>query len=290
MKPSIVTDEISADFSTAVELASAWGIHNFELRGVGEHRVPNLTDYQIQRVREMLWAFDGHLIAISPGLFKFPFPEQARNSFPVQAIDYSRYKVWQKSQRILDDHLHNLLPRAISFARAFDVHLMVCFSFARGNFVSGGPPERLLETLYQAADLASKADIVLALETEAGFWADTGANTAAFVEMVGHPALMVNWDPGNVLQAGETPFPQGYSQVKEKVAHLHFKDLVQNPDGQFSYRIEGDIDWRGQIRALARDGYEGFLSVETHMFPQIKTSEAAVRRLLTLLDDVTNGH
>jgi hypothetical protein len=35
MKISIVTDEISSDVETAIELGLEWGVRDFELRGIG---------------------------------------------------------------------------------------------------------------------------------------------------------------------------------------------------------------------------------------------------------------
>ncbi len=51
---SIVTDEISADLETAIELGAEWGISQFELRGYGTERVLSYSPYQKQRVRELL--------------------------------------------------------------------------------------------------------------------------------------------------------------------------------------------------------------------------------------------
>ncbi len=74
MKISLITDEVSADLETAIELGSRWGISDYELRTVGDNRVPNLSNYQKSRVEELLDEYHSRIIAISPGLFKCPFP------------------------------------------------------------------------------------------------------------------------------------------------------------------------------------------------------------------------
>ena len=288
MKPSIVTDEISADFTTAVELGTAWGIKDFELRGFGENRVPLLSDFQHHRVREALDAFNADLVAISPGLFKFPFPRKARDVFPVQTIDHAIYQDWQQTKALLEFQLNEVLPQSIRFAQEFDVRLIISFGFARGARTSKEPPEAMLETLYQAADLVGKADMKLALETEADFWADTGENTASLLEKIGHPALMVNWDPSNSYQAGERPFPDGYAHVSSRIAHVHYKDIVRSSDEAYTYQIEGQVDWAGQICALFKDGYTGHISVEPHMFPQVESAKASTLRLTALIDLAKN--
>ena len=79
--------------------------------------------------------------------------------------------------------------------------------------------------------------------------------------------LQVIWDPGNAFVAGETPFPGGYKKLPiSRIAHVHAKDCrVPRPFlPEFGPLGEMGIDWRGQMAALARDGYGGGISLETH--------------------------
>ncbi len=162
------------------------------------------------------------------------------------------------------------------------------FGFARPQAPQGSPPpDELLEVLQRAAVQAHEADLRLAIEVEEGFWADTGENTARIVEAVGHPALGVNWDPGNAFPAGDTPYPDGYDAVRDHVYHVHFKDVVKIHGGSYEYAVDGDIDWEGQIRALARDEYDGYISVETHMYPKVRFAKRMTERLQELLADAT---
>lgn len=286
MQISIVTDEISADFETAVELGLMWGVHDFELRGFGENRAPRLSDYQKVRVKEVLEEYDVNLVAISPGLFKFPFPAENRNSFPVRAIDHEIYHNWQSCRNQLRYHLEELLPQSIEYAQELNVDLIVSFGFHRGGDTVDDPPHELVDVLRQAAVKVGAAGMKLALEVEDQFWPDTGEHTANLIQLVDHPALVVNWDPGNVVPTGDVPYPEGYQFIKDYVEHVHFKDIAQVSDGTFEYRIDGDIDWQGQIQALADDEYEGFISVETHMVPKVQSAEAVTNRLKTFLQSV----
>jgi sugar phosphate isomerase/epimerase len=125
--------------------------------------------------------------------------------------------------------------------------------------------------------------IQLAIENEDGFWGDTGDRTASLVRAVGHPALGVNWDPGNAYCAGDEPFPAGYHAVRDLVRHVHFKDARRNADGTAAYVAKGEIDWAGQMRALAADGYDGFISVETHLRPKVGSARELLDRLRGLI-------
>src|ERR1039458_3624953 len=51
----------------------------------------------------------------------------------------------------------------------------------------------------------------------------------------------------------------------ERIAHVHAKDCrVEGHRPMWCALGEGGIDWKGQIRALAEDGYKGWISLETH--------------------------
>jgi sugar phosphate isomerase/epimerase len=134
-------------------------------------------------------------------------------------------------------------------------------------------------TLGEAAEKAASSGIILAMETEEGYWADTGERTRRVVEQVHHPALRVNWDPGNVFCAGERPFPTGYAALRGLIHHVHFKDARHLPDGGAEFVAQGEIDWQGQVKALIQDGYDGYISIETHLRPKIAEAKAAFDRL-----------
>ncbi|MFV2043971.1 MAG: sugar phosphate isomerase/epimerase family protein [Anaerolineales bacterium] len=286
MRISIVTDEISADPETAIELGVEWGVRDFELRGFGQKRVPMLSEFEKDRIGELLEEFQAQIVAISPGLFKFPYPTGSRERFPLRTFDYDLYQNWRSARDLIKYHMEELLPKSIEFAKQVGAELIVIFSFHRGVEAEGKAPDELVETLRRAASEADKAGISLVIEPEDEFWADTGARTSELVEAIDHPALAVNWDPGNAIVAGDTPYPDGYSALRQHVRHVHFKDVKLDARGAYTYVLEGDIDWAGQIRALADDGYSGHISVETHMGPKISSAREMTRRLKQLIESV----
>ncbi len=139
-----------------------------------------------------------------------------------------------------------------------------------------------------SAKKVSEAGLKMVIEVEAGYWADTGVRTAEMVRTIDNAALAINWDPGNAFEAGEIPFPDGYDAVRKYVQHVHFKDLEFNASGDGNYVIDGQIDWQGQIEALANDGYKGHISVEPHMQPKVQSAKAMTDRLRNLIGSVLN--
>jgi sugar phosphate isomerase/epimerase len=283
MKISILTDEISADPETAVELGIQWGIHDFELRGYFLNRVPSISAYQKLHLRQVLERYQANIIAISPGLFKYPFPAKKPAEFPMPWLDQVYYDDWFDANKKLKEHLNELLPASLDLANELGAQIVVSFGFARGEFPPGPPPDELLKSLLTAAERARSAGLQLVIENEAGFWADTGERTAQIIRSVNHPCLGVNWDPANAFFEGDTPYPDGYKHVQGLVRHIHFKDAFKNTLGEPEYTADGDINWAGQLRALESDGYTGFISIETHLRPKVAAAKAALDRLNNLI-------
>lgn len=279
----VVTDEISADPETAIELAAGWGIRDFELRGYYYDRVPMISAHQKRRLHELFKHYDAHVVAVSPGLFKFPFPPVESVSIPLPWLDRVYFDAWESAHKQTEEHLNELLPATIDFACEMGAQTIVSFAFSRGGTPAGPAPDLLLEYLFRAAEKVKAGGLQMAIENEVGFWADTGERTAEIVRRIGHPNLGINWDPGNAFCEGENPFPDGYSKVKDWIRHVHFKDARRLPGGGFEFAQIGEIDWEGQLKALAEDGYQGYISIETHLRPKIAAAKSAVERLLKLI-------
>src|SRR2546430_381568 len=113
-----------------------------------------------------------------------------------------------------------------------------------------------------AARRTESAGLKLIIENEHACNIATGAETAWLLQLITTPSFGVTWDPGNEAAIGSRPFPEGYSYVRNRVLHVHLKDVDQHLN--WAIIGEGTIDFVGQLRALAEDGYQGMLSLETH--------------------------
>ncbi len=286
MKICFITDEISADPETAIELGVQWGIQDFELRGFYTDRVPCFSAYQKQRLREILDRYNARIVAVGPGLFKVPFPPRRSAEFPLPWLDQGLYEDWSEAWKQVDYHLNELLPQSLDYANELGAQRVVIFAFDRAGGPPGAPPDELLDCLAKAAERAKATGLQLTIENEAGFWADTGARTAQIIHTINHPSLGVNWDPANAFFEGDVPYPEGYSSVRAWVHHVHFKDACRTDRGELEYVGKGQVDWSGQIQALAADGYSGFISIETHLRPKVAAAKAALERLRALIISV----
>lgn len=283
MIPAIVTDELSADPETAFELGLEWGVEHFELRGVHDGRVPRLAPHVRRRLVRAVRDFGVRVTALSPGLFKCPFPDAEPARSNLGWMDRGFQEDWQRMRATLDDHLRMLLPQSIELAAEVGAPFLIAFGFSRAGRPGGEAPAGVVEALAQAAERVRAAGLELLVETEEGFWPDTGVRSAALLERIGAGAPGINWDPANALIEGEAAWPDGYAAVRPHVRNVHFKDARRYPDGRWELLAEGDVDWAGQIAALKANGYRGAIAVEPHLSPSVAQTRAALARLRALI-------
>lgn len=289
MKLSTVTDEISADLESAIELAQAWGLEGLELRGIGGDRYPQVSPFWQARVPELVAESGLPVVAISPGLFKIPYPGQPDAATRIlRWEDEMVFRRQQSAEALVRQHLEELLPAAIQAAQRLGNAIIVAFTFDRGE--SEPPdapvPARVIDVLKDAARQVEAAGLTLALEVEHICWGDTGERTADLVEKIGSPVVGINWDPANAYRAGsDHPYPDGYRAVRELIRHVHYKDAATDPvTGRRAFVYDGVVDWRGQIAALLKDGYQGYMSIETHVRPKIEMARRSLERVRAYME------
>jgi sugar phosphate isomerase/epimerase len=110
--------------------------------------------------------------------------------------------------------------------------------------------------------------LIIGLENEHACNIATGAEAAPILNAIQDASFGLVWDPANSYVAGETAYPDQYDLLPAgRILHVHAKDGIM-PEG--SDRMEwgdigaGKVNWKGQLSALARDGYTGMVSLETH--------------------------
>ena len=109
--------------------------------------------------------------------------------------------------------------------------------------------------------------MILLVENEMACNIATSKELGRLVRDINSPHLRGNWDPANAAALGEIPYPAGYREVRGLFAHMHIKDLRMDPQtGQAIWARVGDglVDYRGLLKAVREDDFDGVLSLETH--------------------------
>lgn len=252
-----ITDEFSPDLDTAARSMAAIGMTGCELRMVFGKNIIDLTDDEVDRAKASVSAHGLQILGIASPLLKCTLPD-------APAVD-PRFQQDMFAARHTFEDQPRLTARAFEIAKRLDAGIIRVFSYWR-TVEPEACFERVVAALRDLAGQAARHGVIIGLENEHACNIATARETAPVLAAIDHPNLKMVWDPANAYVSGESPFPGGYGALPvARIAHVHAKDChmdghkpVWGPVGACA------IDWKGQIAALERDGYRGWISLETH--------------------------
>jgi len=273
MKLAVITDEIDADLGHALDVMAEYGVRGAELRQIWDKNIAEAPTEYWQRAKDLLDAHGMTVVGIASPFYKCD-PPGAEPDGPAGPLHSA-------SARGLGDQIA-LLERCMEAARFFDTKLIRIFSFWKQGALTPAQEEMLVDAYAEPTEMAERAGMTLVVENEHACCLGTGSQTVRVLAEVNSPALRAVWDPGNAFMDGEVPYPNGYEAIKDFISHVHVKDAFVPPGALapvWTVVGEGEIDWAGQLAALKRDGYAGWLSLETH-YSGHPTKEASSRACL----------
>ena len=261
MPLAAITDEFSPDLARALDAMAAAGMTGAELRvidlGGGGRNIIDLADHEIDEVRRAVESRGMQIIGIASPLLKCVLPDAPPIDPRFQQDIFGSSFTFEDQPR--------LTARAFEIARRTGASLIRVFSYWR----TVDPPacfDRVVAALADLTEQAEARDVVIGIENEPACNVGTAAETVAVLEAFEHPNLQMIWDPANAIVAGEKAFPDGYNLIpRERLIHVHAKDCsVQGTTPTWCAVGDGVVGWQGQFDALRRDGYAGWISLETH--------------------------
>jgi len=235
----------------------ACGMRGAELRTVNGRNIVDLSDDEVARVRELVRMHGFEVVGIASPVLKCVLPGGPELDSRFQQDVFGAAYGFEDQPR--------LAARAMEIAQALGAKIIRVFSYWRTV-----EPGKCLEAAAKAlAELAAEAEpcgLIIALENEHACNAGTASEAAALLNLIPDSGVRLLWDPANAYVAGERPFPEGYAKLpKDRIVHIHAKDCrLHGHTPEWCELGEGDIDWRGQLAALKADGYDGWISLETH--------------------------
>lgn len=234
-----VTDVFSPDVAAAAAEMRALGLHGAELRSIGGRGVLDIGREELIGAVDALRANSLEVVAIATPLLKTgldewkPQSRQAERAFDIANLAQAR------------------IVRVFSGTRAADPAAVF---------------ERLVDILQELAEKAGHRGLIVGLENDRACNVATAQEMAGVLAAIDHSNLQLVWDPGSAYISGEKPFPSGYRMLDaRRIALVHAKDCtLEGHKPVWEPLGDGDIDWQGQIDALAEDGYDGFIHLETY--------------------------
>jgi sugar phosphate isomerase/epimerase len=252
-----ITDEFSSDISVAAQAMHELGMKGAELRVVDGKNVMELDDAELAAAVDVLRRNQLHVVSIASPLLKCTLPDAP----PIDA----RFQQDSFNAKYSCDDQGKLAERAFEIAKRTGAKVVRVFSYWRVTEPEA-VFERVVDALQELSDRAAKHGLVIGLENEHACNIATAQETARVLAAIDHENLQVVWDPANAYVSGEKPYPSGYRLLEvNRIAHVHAKDCtLEGHKPVWCPLGEGDVDWEGQMDALAEDGYEGYIHLETH--------------------------
>lgn len=255
MKLSFITDEATQRFEEAVAFARRLGLAGLELRSVEDQPIDRIPRDTLRAWRKRL---DGEGLAVpclSGSFFKCGFGEDEGPEL-------------EKLARLCDA------------AELLDCRLIRGFAFFRPE-AGALPPETLAPRLEKLGETLKSRGLRLLLEADPSVNTTNHASLAALLERLDGAAFGAIYDPGNDLYdpLREIPYPNGYEAIRPYLAHVHVKDAVYGADGAPVCVAPGRglVGWAAVLGRLTKDGYEGWLSLETHYRKNVVLTEEQMR-------------
>jgi sugar phosphate isomerase/epimerase len=271
-KVGVISDGLSQDFEAALKILKSYNVRWVEIRKVWNTYNTEASLEQIRRIKDLLDQYQIRCSQVDTALFKCSLPGTKTLGAGTPVYPY--------------DQQMDLLQRAIERAHAWGTDRVRIFTFWR----VADPTaifNRISDEVHKAAEVAKSAGIRLTIENE------DATNVGTVQELSKMLAVLpsnvgANYDIGNGFWLGEVSYPDGYKHLDPKrIWNMHLKGAQCGPnfkDCKETFPDEGQIDLRGQLQALLRDGYEGTMSLECEFRdPHLTQVETTTRSLDGLL-------
>jgi L-ribulose-5-phosphate 3-epimerase len=274
-----ITDEFSPDLDVALDAMHAAGVQGVELRTVRGINIVDLSDRDIDDALRAAERRGMPIVSLASPLLKCVLPDAP----PVDG----RFQQDVFGSPFTFDDQPRLTRRVFELATRTGARIVRVFSYWR-TIDPARCEDRVVDALRALADEAATRGVTIGLENEFACNVGTARESVRVLQRLPHPNLKLIWDPANAFILGETPFPDGYQTLpQDRLLHVHVKDCVLE-DGRPVWGPPGtSIDWAGQVRALTRDGYRGWLSLETHWTGpsgnKLEASDICARQLRQLI-------
>ncbi|MCR5249217.1 MAG: sugar phosphate isomerase/epimerase [Lachnospiraceae bacterium] len=232
-------DEIAQELDTQIESLKKLDVHYVEMRGVDGN---NLIFHSDEKVKEIKKKLDDAGIALS-----------ALGS-PLGKIGIDD---------AFDPHMEEF-KRACEIAHVMGTENIRMFSFYVSDDQRADRKDEVFERLGRFVDHASRNGIVLLHENEKGIYGEKAAECRELMDAFAGGHFKAIFDFANFVQAGQDTL-EAYELLKDHIAYLHVKD-ARRENGTVVPAGCGDGNVEEILRKLFAKGFDGFLSLEPHLF------------------------
>lgn len=122
------------------------------------------------------------------------------------------------------------------------------------------------------------------MKMKKGIYGDTPGRCLDLAEEMGSDNLKLIFDPANFVQCDVETYPGAYELLKDHIVYLHIKDAVYS-DHHVVPAGQGDGKVKEILESLYKRGFEGFLSIEPHLWNFVGFAELENRKVEASAED-----
>jgi sugar phosphate isomerase/epimerase len=210
------------------------------------------------------------------------------NAFMMNAIADPRQPYWHPSWIEPDPHYRAIrrehTKRALQLA--FDLGAPQITTEPGGPLASGQSwsdcAAIFYEELMPCIEVAEKLNVPLLIEPEPDLLIERFDQYLEFVSRIDSPMIGLNFDVGHAYCVSEDP-QDWVAKMQKHTRHFHLEDIAATRVHQHLVPGRGAIDFDATLAAIAKTGYDGWLTVE--LYPYLDDPDSAAREAKTFLSE-----
>ncbi|MBR4782160.1 MAG: sugar phosphate isomerase/epimerase [Lachnospiraceae bacterium] len=245
-KISGFADEISDSLEKQIEGLNSLGINYIEIRGVDGNNIIFHEQETVERIKHRLDAAGIKVSSIGSPLGKIGIDERFEKHFE----DFKR---------------------AVEVAHYMNSRYIRMFSFyvpQKESLENEGKWEEIKKEVFNRigrfVDYANNNDIILLHENEKGIFGEKAPECLELMKNFYGNHFKAIFDFANFVQAGQNTL-EAYKLLKDYIVYIHVKD-ARMTDGKVMPAGYGDGHVKEILSDLFENGFDGYLSLEPHLF------------------------
>ncbi len=274
MRASIVSDQISSDINTALELLHECGCREFELRQLGFDGVLDADPRWLAQAEKAVHVKRFRITQIATEFFSKPMNEEGLPSDEriTQLFELAK-KLNCQRVGIFGCHVDDLGddPDLEEGEAAPPITL---------------PDDECMDALDAFMRRAASEKLEVVMRTCHESCAGTAEEAMAIIETLEAPNLGLDWDVGECFAAGDGSGLNEIEIVMPKLKTVHLRDGVHKGmmGAEWSSLGKGVIPWEDLIEQLHIAGYRGPIICDPSVSPKLKESRHALTTLMRWID------
>jgi len=247
MRLAIISDEVSQDFDRVLAFANEFKLDGIEIRSVWDKGPAKLTDDEAAQIGTKISEAGLQVCGVASPTLKCDIHNDAE----------------------VDEHVE-ILRRCVELAELWQAPIVRVFTGWRTPTPEAEYPMVAQIFRERLLPLIEGKNIVLGIENEYSTNVASGEEIVNFFNELNAPGVTLVWDPCNILYIPTSvdSLREDYPLVKELVGHFHVKDARRVDGGaqpaESTCVGDGEVQIREHFEALRADGFDGWVSLETH--------------------------